>query len=45
MPRFELYKSDDKRAKSKGSSARMFAIMLLLWAAIFLWASQALLGL
>ncbi|MDX9998062.1 MAG: hypothetical protein WCY15_04270 [Phenylobacterium sp.] len=47
MPRFELYRKADevRRQRSGASGARMFAVMLLLWAAILLWASQVVFGL
>lgn len=46
MPRFELYeKAESRRARSGASGARMFALLLLLWAAILLWASQVVFGL
>jgi hypothetical protein len=46
MPRFELYqKVDSRRARTGSGGARMFALLLLLWAAILLWASQVVFGL
>lgn len=46
MPRFELYqKADARRVRSGTGGARMFAVLLLLWAAILLWASQVVFGL
>lgn len=46
MSRFELYqKADTRRTRSGSSGARMFALLLLLWAAILLWASQVVFGL
>lgn len=46
MPRFELYqKADTRRTRSEAGGARMFALLLLLWAAILLWASQVVFGL
>ena len=46
MPRFELYqKADTARTRSGTGGARIFALLLLLWAAILLWASQVVFGL
>ena len=46
MSRFELYqKAYVRRTRSGSSGARMFALLLLLWAAILLWASQVVFGL
>ena len=46
MSRFELYRKPEARqTRSGGGGARAFALLLLLWAAILLWASNALFGL
>jgi hypothetical protein len=46
MSRFELYrKPETRQARSGGGGARAFALLLLLWAAIMLWASHAVFGL
>lgn len=46
MPKFELYqKAETRRTRSGKTGARMFALLLLLWSAILLWATQVVFGL
>lgn len=46
MSRFELYrKPESRRDRSAGGGGRAFALLLLLWTAIILWASNTVFGL